>query len=71
MSGLAGGFNVYRNSRKTGYSDRNTSVMKNDPDDMAHRLVISASFEHLHPGESIAVNGVCLTLLPMDFAFRI
>jgi riboflavin synthase len=31
---------------------------------VANRLVIKSPFKQLTPGESIAVNGVCLTLLP-------
>lgn len=41
-------------------------VLINSKRENSNRLVISSAFEGLKPGESIAVNGVCLTLLPSD-----
>lgn len=41
-------------------------VLINSKRENSNRLVISSAFEELKPGESIAVNGVCLTLLPSD-----
>lgn len=41
-------------------------MISNSNHDGAYRLVISSTFEQLQIGESIAVNGVCLTLLPSE-----
>ena len=48
----------------TGIVERKGVVINNRSHNGANRLVISSTFEHLQSGESIAVNGVCLTLLP-------
>ena len=48
----------------TGLIQAQGFVMANTQHDVANRLEIRASFEQLQAGESIAVNGVCLTLLP-------
>lgn len=50
----------------TGLIEKKGEVLANLENDGAHRLVISSPFENLQPGESIAVNGVCLTLLPSE-----
>lgn len=50
----------------TGIIERKGVVISNWSQDGANRLVISSTFEQLQVGESIAVNGVCLTLLPSD-----
>jgi riboflavin synthase len=41
-------------------------VIANQKKGLAHRLIIAATFPALEVGESIAVNGVCLTLLPAE-----
>jgi len=51
----------------TGLIEAQGIVMANTQHDVAHRLLIRAPFQQLKAGESIAVNGVCLTLLP-DFS---
>ena len=48
----------------TGIVEQCGEVVVNQCWDGSHRLLIRASFEALQAGESIAVNGVCLTLLP-------
>lgn len=48
----------------TGLIEQQGRVIANQSSDIANRLVISSTFEDLQVGESIAVNGVCLTLLP-------
>ncbi|KTD63332.1 riboflavin synthase [Legionella shakespearei] len=50
----------------TGLIEKKGEVLANLEQDGANRLVISSPFENLQTGESIAVNGVCLTLLPSD-----
>ncbi|QEY50091.1 riboflavin synthase [Legionella longbeachae] len=50
----------------TGIIESKGVVISNLSQDGANRLIISSAFEQLHAGESIAVNGVCLTLLPSD-----
>ncbi|MGM9453026.1 riboflavin synthase [Legionella bozemanae] len=50
----------------TGIIEKKGTVISNSNHDGAHRLVISSAFEQLQIGESIAVNGVCLTLLPSE-----
>jgi riboflavin synthase len=47
----------------TGLIEKKGKVLANHSNKHANRLVISASFESLGVGDSIAVNGVCLTLL--------
>ena len=49
----------------TGLIEQQGQVMANQNNGLAHRLVIAATFPALEVGESIAVNGVCLTLLPL------
>ncbi len=41
-------------------------VIANQNNGLANRLIISATLLELEVGESIAVNGVCLTLLPSE-----
>lgn len=48
----------------TGLIEQQGEVKANISDRGANRLLIKASFKNLVAGESIAVNGVCLTLLP-------
>lgn len=50
----------------TGIIERKGIVVNNSNHNGANRLVISSTFESLQVGESIAVNGVCLTLLPSE-----
>ena len=50
----------------TGLIETQGEVIANNRTDCASHLIISSPFEDLHPGESIAVNGVCLTLVPSD-----
>ncbi|WP_392538305.1 riboflavin synthase [Legionella sp. 227] len=52
----------------TGIIEKKGTVIRNMNHGDANRLVISCGFEELQIGESIAVNGVCLTLLPSDEA---
>ena len=51
----------------TGLIQAQGVVIANTAYDVANSLVIRADLEQLQAGESIAVNGVCLTLLP-DFS---
>ena len=51
----------------TGLIEQQGDVIANTAFEIANRLLIHAEFEQLQAGESIAVNGVCLTLLP-DFS---
>ncbi|WP_454781385.1 riboflavin synthase [Legionella sp. WA2022007384] len=48
----------------TGIIESKGIVVANTEHDGANRLSISSVFKQLQTGESIAVNGVCLTLLP-------
>ncbi|MGL5743366.1 MAG: riboflavin synthase [Legionella sp.] len=48
----------------TGIIEQKGKVVSNSTHDLAKRLVIASTFDQLHIGESIAINGVCLTLLP-------
>lgn len=48
----------------TGLIEQQGTVVTNTAFDVSNRLLIDASFDQLKAGESIAVNGVCLTLLP-------
>jgi riboflavin synthase len=50
----------------TGLIEKKGEVLANLVQNGANRLVISSPFEKLEAGESIAINGVCLTLLPSD-----
>jgi len=50
----------------TGLIEQQGEISANLAGELANRLLIQASFADLQAGESIAVNGVCLTLLP-DF----
>jgi len=50
----------------TGLIEQKGQVISNVPGDVAHRLVVHAEFDALQLGESIAVNGVCLTLVSSD-----
>lgn len=47
----------------TGLIEKKGKVISNHPAGNAYRLVIEAPFKQLQIGESIAINGVCLTLL--------
>ena len=60
MSRLAGGL-VF-----TGLIEKKAKVITHLDKGRSSRLVIAADFEQLQTGESIAVNGVCLTLLPSE-----
>ncbi|PJD91573.1 MAG: riboflavin synthase [Legionella sp.] len=53
----------------TGLIEKTGQVIANEKKGSAHRLTLSSSLESWEAGESIAVNGVCLTLLPMTSAF--
>lgn len=48
----------------TGLIQQQGDVISNAAFDVANRLLIKAEIEQPQAGESIAVNGVCLTLLP-------
>ncbi len=48
----------------TGLIEQQGEVLANREGEVANRLLIHADFKQLTAGESIAVNGVCLTLLP-------
>ena len=50
----------------TGLIEKQGEVVANIGGEVSNRLLISAPFEGLQSGESVAINGVCLTLLP-DF----
>ncbi|MFY7697339.1 MAG: riboflavin synthase [Legionella sp.] len=54
----------------TGLIEQMGEVISNEYGNAANRLCIRANFLDLQAGESIAVNGVCLTLLP-DFTDRL
>ncbi|STX28611.1 riboflavin synthase alpha chain [Legionella beliardensis] len=51
----------------TGLVAQQGEVIVNEIGKVANRLVLRSCFKELEPGESIAVNGVCLTLLPDSF----
>lgn len=51
----------------TGLIESQGEVITNHKIGLAHRLVIKASYPDLKLGESIAINGVCLTLLASDW----
>lgn len=48
----------------TGLIEQQAEVITNKADKIANRLLLQSPFTALQVGESIAVNGVCLTLLP-------
>lgn len=48
----------------TGIIEQKGVILSNLRKGNAHRLIISSAFEQVQVGESIAVNGICLTLLP-------
>lgn len=50
----------------TGIIEKKGKVLSNLQYNEANRLAIVSDYEHLHVGESISVNGVCLTLLPSE-----
>lgn len=50
----------------TGLIETTGRVIANQNEGCANRLTILSSLSQLELGESIAVNGVCLTLLPQD-----
>jgi riboflavin synthase len=50
----------------TGIIETMGKVLSNQPNLGTNRLVISSQFDHLQIGESISVNGVCLTLGPSE-----
>jgi len=47
----------------TGLIESVAHVIENEPHQSGRRLTIEASFEGIQSGESIAINGVCLTVL--------
>ncbi|MFA5960959.1 MAG: riboflavin synthase [Tatlockia sp.] len=48
----------------TGIIEQQGEVVRTSLGENANRLLITSPFQQLTPGESIAINGVCLTLLP-------
>lgn len=48
----------------TGLIEQQGEVLANIPGEVANRLLVKSPFNDLQVGESMAVNGVCLTLLP-------
>ncbi|KTD16956.1 riboflavin synthase [Legionella jordanis] len=50
----------------TGIVEEQGQVIANLRVDVANRLIIKSTFSQLVIGESIAVNGVCLTLVPNE-----
>jgi riboflavin synthase len=50
----------------TGIIEALGTVLSNEHLNGANRLIISSEYTHLQVGESIAVNGVCLTVLPSE-----
>lgn len=50
----------------TGLIEQQADVIANHVGEIANRLVLKSSFSGLVTGESIAVNGTCLTLLPQE-----
>ena len=48
----------------TGLVEQKAQIIKQDPVEAGCRLTIRAEIEDIKMGESIAVNGVCLTVLP-------
>ena len=48
----------------TGIIEKKGEVLSNLNHHGANRLIISADFDQIQAGESIAVNGVCLTIIP-------
>jgi len=50
----------------TGIIETTGTVLKNEKHEKGNRLIIATCYAQLIAGESIAVNGVCLTLLPLE-----
>lgn len=50
----------------TGLIEHTGQVRANQVRDHVARLIIASEISDIHVGESIAVNGVCLTVLPSD-----
>lgn len=50
----------------TGLVERQSRVLSHEVGDKASRLVIQSPFDDVQTGESIAINGVCLTRLPEE-----
>lgn len=50
----------------TGLIEQQGEVVANIKGTVSNRLLIRAPFDDLEPGESIAVNGVCLTWVPQN-----
>lgn len=50
----------------TGLVEQQAKVIENTSLQIANRLILSSPFPHTQAGESISVNGVCLTLLPSE-----
>lgn len=48
----------------TGLIESVARVIENEPHQSGRRLTIEANFDGIQSGESIAINGVCLTVLP-------
>lgn len=53
----------------TGLIEQQATVIANIKGIVANRLIIDASFDGLDAGDSVAVNGVCLTALPTDAGY--
>jgi len=51
----------------TGLVEQCGKILKQEKHERGTRLILEAKFDNLIVGESIAVNGVCLTLLPAPF----
>lgn len=50
----------------TGLIEKTALVLTNHRNDHGARLTLSSPYEQIEAGESIAVNGVCLTALPNE-----
>lgn len=50
----------------TGLIEQKGQVVANKSNELANRLTISSAFTSINSGESIAINGVCLTVLPTE-----
>jgi riboflavin synthase len=50
----------------TGIIEKKGKILANQSFEQSNRLSIAASFTEIQVGESIAINGVCLTVLPSE-----
>ena len=50
----------------TGLIEEKAQVVANQSNEHANRLTVLSNFDEVQTGESIAVNGVCLTVLPAE-----